>query len=194
MFLLIALATATPQRKAKVTIEVPIAEPDPRSLYRSSTEVWRLRNGRVLGPFQTTHDNLACELDGRWLTARVEYSGMDFPENFPLTMICQNEDLYVEVTVVQTPPIQNELVNGQVVLPRTWGKVAKTSVVIPVDVLAEGRVPADVRGVQCDVDTHGDTTLSVRVIGPVLAEEATCVLPTHDGGSYAVDIELPRGI
>ena len=98
------------------------------------------------------------------------------------------------VTVVQAPPIENELVNGTVVLPRSWGKVAKTSVVVPVDALVDGRVPADIRGVTCDVDTHGETTLSVRVSGPVLKDEATCVLPKEDGSSYAIAVELPRGI
>ena len=193
MFLMIALAVAAPQRKMKVTVEVPVAEPDSRSLYRSSTEVYRVRNGRALGPFQSTHENLSCEVDGRLLTARVEYAGSDFPTSFPQKMVCQNEDLYVDVTVVQAPPIEHELVDGRVVLDRSWGKVAKVSVVVPVDGLAEGRVPADVRGVQCDVDTHGETTLSVRVRGPVLKEEATCVLPTQDGGSYAVPIRLERG-
>jgi hypothetical protein len=193
MFLMIALATASPQRKMKVTVEVPVAEPDSRSLYRSSTETYRMRNGRVLGPFQSTHDNLSCELDGRWLTARVEYSGADFPEAFPQKMVCQNDDLYVDVTVIQAPPIEDALVDGRVVLERSWGQVAKTSVVVPVDGLAEGRVPADVRGVTCDVDTHGETTLSVRVSGPVFKDEATCVLPTEEGGSYAVEVELPRG-
>ena len=194
MFLMIALAAAAPQRKMKVTVEVPVAEPDERSLYRSSTEVYKLRNGRVLGPFQTTHEALTCDLDGRWLTAKVEFSGSDFPEHFPQKMVCQNEDLYVDVTVVQAPPIENELVNGTVVLPRSWGKVAKTSVVVPVDALVDGRVPADIRGVTCDVDTHGETTLSVRVSGPVLKDEATCVLPKEDGSSYAIAVELPRGI
>lgn len=193
LYLLSTLAFA--KRHIEVEVQLPPGEPRTHNLYRSSTELWRVRNGRVLGSFQSSSEDLACNIDGRWLTATVELKGNEFPAHFPHPMRCENDDLIVDVLVVQSPaPWEATLVDNSVVLPRTRGKVQRAAVVVPYQGLEAGRVTADVRGVWCDVEEQGEeTTLNVRVSPIVLAEEATCELPTETGGSMPVQIELPKG-
>ncbi len=192
LYLLSTLAFA--KRHMEVQVELPPGEPQTMNLYRSSTELWRVRNGRVLGSFRSSSEDLDCGIDGRWLTATVELKGSEFPARFPHTMRCENDDLIVDVVVVQSPsPWSAELVDDRLVLPRTRGQVQRAAVVVPYDGLEAGRVVADVRGVWCDVEQGEETTLNVRVSPMVLADEATCDIPTEAGGSVPVRIELPKG-
>lgn len=110
---------------------------------------------------------------------------------FPHAMRCWNNDMTVQVDLVQATSWagRTQYSNGVVVLPRKRGTIQHASVTVPYDHLGAGRVVADVRGVWCEVD---ETTVNVRVAPTVLKEEATCELPTDDGGTMPLRIELPK--
>ena len=181
------------QRAMEIEVEVPVGEADARSLYRSSTEIWRMRNAWVVGGFESSNDALTCSVDGRWIRAEVEYRGSEFPTSFPQTMVCQNEDLSIDVVVVQDPPPVEGWVDGRMIVPRQWGRFARSVAIVPMHDLEDARVSADVIGVECVVDTGAQTMVSVRVGGGVIASEALCELPTKHGGLYTMSIDLPRG-
>jgi hypothetical protein len=111
-------------------------------------------------------------------------------------MRCWNEDITVQVSLVQAQAWggNTHYANGTVTLPRRRGTVQRASVEVPYDHLSTGRVVADVRGVWCDVEVDSATKVNVRVAPTVFAEEATCELPTEDGGTMPLRIELPKDI
>jgi len=193
--MLLLIGTALAGRTIDVEVQLP-AEATAGNVYTSSTELWRVRNGRVLGSFESSSEDLRCAVDGRWMSAEVKMEGSEFPTNFPHAMRCWNEDVTVQVTLVQADAWggSTHYANGTVILPRTRGTIQRASVEVPYDHLESGRVVADVRGVWCDVETEAGTTVNVRVAPTVLAEEATCELPTEDGGTMPLRIALDRDI
>ncbi|MCP4809204.1 MAG: hypothetical protein GY913_12685 [Proteobacteria bacterium] len=178
------------------TVDVEVQLPEVATagnVYTSSTEIWRLRNGRALGSFQSTSEDLNCRVEGRWLVTEIKMEGSEFPTQFPHAMRCWNNDMTVQVDLVQATSWagRTQYANGVVVMPRTRGTIQRASVTVPYDHLDSGRVVADVRGVWCEVE---DSTVNVRVAPTVVKPEATCELPTDDGGTMPLKIELPRDL
>lgn len=193
--LLLLTGLATAGRTIDVEVQLP-AEPTAENVYTSTTEIWRVRNGRVLGSFEASSEDLRCNVDGRWMSAEIKMEGSEFPTTFPHAMRCWNEDVTVQVTLVQATAWggNTHYANGTVTLPRNRGMIQRASVEVPYDHLETGRVVADVRGVWCDVEVDNATTVNVRVAPTVLAERATCELPTEGGGTMPLVIDLPRDI
>ena len=194
---LILLSTLAMAGQKELTIEVPLPAEIPvaEASYTSSTSEWRSRYGRVVAPLVSADQHLDCNLDGRWLTAELKFSGDEMPAA-DASYICENEDLRVIVIATHSgegweAEDTHQASDGHVVMPRKRGQLQRAQVMLPLPGLVDGEVVADVRGVACAVtqDEQG-ATVSVRVCGRVLRDEATCELPTQDGGSYPLTIAL----
>jgi hypothetical protein len=194
MFLLLSTLAAAGlggPREITITVELPGDAPAENATYKSSTEVWRMRNGRVLGQLESNDPHLNCDMDGRWIRAEVAFGGSEFPVHDPEVLTCENEDVRVFVHVVRgeeswTGPA---VADNRVALSRQRMRVQRASVTLPgANLVDDSRVVADVRGVQCVVED--DSTVSVRVGPSVFREQATCELPTTEGGTYALTIDL----
>lgn len=195
---LILLSTLAMAGQKELTIEVPLPADTPvaEASYSSSTSEWRARYGRVVAPLQSTDAHLNCELEGRWLTAELKFNGAEMPAE-DASYICENEDLRVIVIATHSgegwEAQDTQVADGRLVVPRKRGQLQRAQVMLPVSGLVEGEVVADVRGVACAVTSEEEgATVSVRVRGRVLKEEATCELPTEDGGSYPLTIALDK--
>lgn len=193
---LILLSTLAMAGQKELTIEVPLPADAPvaEASYSSSTSEWRARYGRVVAPLKSTDGHLSCNLDGRWLTAELKFKGDEMPAA-DASYICENEDLRVIVIAIHSgegwEAQETQVADGRLVVPRKRGQLQRAQVMLPVTGLVDGEVVADVRGVACAVTSEeGGATVDVRVRGRVLKEEATCELPTQDGGSYPLTITL----
>lgn len=194
---LILLSTLAMAGQKELTIEVPLPSETPvaEATYSSSTSEWRARYGRVVAPLASTDGHLNCNLDGRWLTAELKFSGTEMP-SADASYICENEDLRVIVIATHSgegweAQDTQQVADGRLIMPRKRGQLQRAQVMLPVPGLLDGEVVADVRGVACAVTQEEEgATVSVRVRGRVLKDEATCELPTQDGGSYPLTIAL----
>jgi hypothetical protein len=194
---LILLSTLAMAGQKELTIEVPLPSETPvaEATYSSSTSEWRARYGRVVAPLASTDGHLNCNLDGRWLTAELKFSGTEMP-SADASYICENEDLRVIVIATHSgegweAQDTQQVADGRLVMPRKRGQLQRAQVMLPVPGLLDGEVVADVRGVACAVTQEEEgATVSVRVRGRVFKDEATCELPTQDGGSYPLTIAL----
>ena len=196
---LILLSTLAMAGQKEITIEVPLptATPVAEATYSSSSSAWRGRYGRVVAPLPSTDAHLKCKLDGRWLTAELKFTGTEMP-SADASYICENEDLRVIVIAVHNgegweAQDTQQVADGRLIMPRKRGQLQRAQVMLPVPGLVDGEVVADVRGVACAV-TQGDegASVSVRVRARVRKDEATCELPTEDGGSYPLTIAMEK--
>ena len=193
---LLLLSTLAFAGQKELTVEVPLPTEDTlqEATYTTSTSEWRARYGRVVAPLTSNDAHLSCTMEGRWLTAELRFRGDEMPAE-DASYICENDDMRVIVIATHSGEGWEEqdtrVADGRLVLPRQRGQLQRAQVVLPVDNLVQGQVVADARGVACAVESDADgATVSVRVRARVMKEQATCELPTSDGGSYPLVIEL----